>query len=94
MTSRIWSQSIVLLLLALAASAQNPQLSKTVEEFVRVQAPKVVLTHVRIIDGTGAPGGRRSECRDRGRKDHGDREGRGRAAPLPVQPCWIFTGIR
>jgi len=55
MTSRIWPQSIGLLLLALTASAQTPQLSKTVEEFVRVQAPKVVLTHVRIIDGTGGP---------------------------------------
>jgi imidazolonepropionase-like amidohydrolase len=38
-----------------AAIAQTPELSKTVQQFVRVQAPKVVLTHVRIIDGTGAP---------------------------------------
>jgi imidazolonepropionase-like amidohydrolase len=42
-------------LCSLAALAQAPELSKTVQEFVRVQAPKVVLTHVRIIDGTGAP---------------------------------------
>lgn len=39
----------------LAAWAQNPELSKTVQQFVRVQAPKVVLAHVRVIDGTGAP---------------------------------------
>ena len=25
------------------------------QEFVRVRAPKVILTHVRIIDGTGTP---------------------------------------
>jgi imidazolonepropionase-like amidohydrolase len=51
----ILSRGCVLLLLSLTASAQNPELSKTVKEFVRVQAPKVVLAHVRIIDGTGAP---------------------------------------
>ena len=55
MALRILSRGYVLLLLSLAASAQNAELSKTVKEFVRVQAPKVVLTHVRIIDGTGAP---------------------------------------
>jgi len=55
MALRILSPGFVLLLLSLTASAQNPELSKAVKEFVRVQAPKVVLTHVRIIDGTGAP---------------------------------------
>ncbi len=55
MALRILSRGFVLLLLSLMASAQNPELSKTVKEFVRVQAPRVVLTHVRIIDGTGAP---------------------------------------
>jgi len=55
MALRILSRGYVLLLLSLAASAQNAELSKTVKEFVHVQAPKVVLTHVRIIDGTGAP---------------------------------------
>jgi imidazolonepropionase-like amidohydrolase len=55
MALRILSRGCVLFLLSLTASAQNPELSKTVKEFVRVQAPKVVLTHVRIIDGTGAP---------------------------------------
>jgi imidazolonepropionase-like amidohydrolase len=44
----------VVLLFAVSVAAQNPELSKTVQEFVRVRAPKVILTHVRIIDGTGA----------------------------------------
>jgi imidazolonepropionase-like amidohydrolase len=30
------------------------EFSKEVKQFVRVQSPKVVLTHVRVIDGTGA----------------------------------------
>jgi imidazolonepropionase-like amidohydrolase len=34
--------------------AQAAELSKTVKEFVRVSGPRVVLTHVRVIDGTGA----------------------------------------
>src|SRR5580698_3096483 len=36
------------------ASASTPTLSPDVLRFVRVQSPTVVLTHVRIIDGTGA----------------------------------------
>ncbi len=44
--------SVVSLLAAL--SAQQPAaLSKEVQKYVRVQAPKVILTHVRIVDGTG-----------------------------------------
>ena len=34
--------------------AQGPELSKVVKEFVRVSGPRVVLTHARVIDGTGA----------------------------------------
>jgi imidazolonepropionase-like amidohydrolase len=37
------------------ASAQAAKLSKAVLEFVRIDAPQLYLTHVRIIDGTGAP---------------------------------------
>jgi imidazolonepropionase-like amidohydrolase len=55
MASRIVSRILALFLLPLNLTAQNPELSKTVQQFVRVQAPKIVLTHVRIIDGTGAP---------------------------------------
>jgi imidazolonepropionase-like amidohydrolase len=55
MRSPKFSILLALLFLALPASAQSPELSKTVKEFVRVQAPRVLLAHVRIIDGTGAP---------------------------------------
>ena len=34
--------------------AQKPELSKEVKRYAKVDAPKVVLTHVRLIDGTGA----------------------------------------
>jgi len=51
-----WVPSVALLLLySLPALPQPPELSKAVKQFVRVQAPRVVLTHVRVIDGTGAP---------------------------------------
>ncbi|MGA6987207.1 MAG: amidohydrolase family protein [Terriglobales bacterium] len=43
-----------LFLFSLPAAAQTPEFSKTVKEFVRLNAPKVILTHVRVIDGTGA----------------------------------------
>ncbi len=55
MSSRFLSRVFVLLLLAsVSLHAQTPELSKAVQEFVRVNAGKVVLTHVRVIDGTGA----------------------------------------
>src|ERR1035438_10460000 len=38
----------------LPATAQTAELSMSVKQFVRVDAAKVVLTHVRVIDGTGA----------------------------------------
>jgi imidazolonepropionase-like amidohydrolase len=41
--------------IATLAWAQPPELSKAVKEFVRVQSAKVVLTHVRVINGTGSP---------------------------------------
>ena len=36
-------------------SAQRPTLSPNVREYVSIDTPTVVLTHVRVIDGTGAP---------------------------------------
>jgi hypothetical protein len=42
-------------LFLLPAAAQTTELSKSVNEIVRVDAAKVVLTHVRAIDGKGAP---------------------------------------
>ena len=38
----------------LPATTQTAELSKSVKQVVRVDAAKVVLTHVRVIDGTGA----------------------------------------
>lgn len=37
------------------AATQTPQLSQETREFVSVDAATVALTHVRVIDGTGAP---------------------------------------
>lgn len=37
-----------------AVYAQGPELSPAVKIFVKVQGAKIVLTHVRVIDGTGA----------------------------------------
>jgi imidazolonepropionase-like amidohydrolase len=39
----------------LAAGEPSPRLSAEVRRFVSVDAPRIVLTHVRVIDGTGAP---------------------------------------
>jgi imidazolonepropionase-like amidohydrolase len=55
MPSRPASRVLVLLLASLNVHAQAHELSKSVQEFVRANAPKMVLTHVRIIDGTGVP---------------------------------------
>ena len=41
-------------LFLISTAAQDSKLSDTVKNFVRVDAPKIVLTHVRVIDGTGA----------------------------------------
>ena len=38
-----------------AVGAETLKLSPEVQAFVRVQAPTVVLAHVRVIDGTGKP---------------------------------------
>ena len=40
--------------LATSASAQRPTLSRNVRQYVAVDTPTVALTHVRVIDGTGA----------------------------------------
>ena len=41
-------------MLSRAAYAQAAELSPAVKAYVKVQAPKIVLTHVRVIDGKGA----------------------------------------
>ena len=44
-----------MLLAATSLAAQRPALSDSVKGYVRVNAPVVALTNVRVIDGTGAP---------------------------------------
>ena len=50
---------VLLVLLALSAVALNAQppvtLSPLTQKYIRVNSPRVVLTHVRVIDGTGKP---------------------------------------
>ncbi len=43
------------LLLASMASAEGPALAPEVRRYVAVDARQIVLAHVRVIDGTGAP---------------------------------------
>ena len=50
---KVWNRCAIFLLCCTAA-AQIPELSKTVQQFVKVRDKTVVLTHVRIVDGTGA----------------------------------------
>lgn len=46
---------LVFLSFALTAQAQSLELSNTVRKFVRVHGPRTILTHVRVIEGTGKP---------------------------------------
>ena len=45
---------LAVFLILLPAATQTIELSDTVKKFVRTDAPRIVLTHVRVIDGTGA----------------------------------------
>src|ERR1700686_3950917 len=45
----------VFLLTSLLSQAQQSSLSPEVQKYVRVHAERVVLEHVRVIDGTGKP---------------------------------------
>src|SRR5262244_1329640 len=52
---RPWANILIVAILAATpAIAQSGQLAPAVRDFVKVQAPVVVLQHVRVIDGTGA----------------------------------------
>jgi imidazolonepropionase-like amidohydrolase len=53
MPPRITSAVLLFVLFSISLHAQQPALSKTVQKYVRVNARKVVLEHVRVIDGTG-----------------------------------------
>ena len=50
----IFASVLAVFFFSTPAAAQTGELSKNVKPFVRVESPKVVLTHVRVIDGTGA----------------------------------------
>ena len=55
-SKRLPVMAAVSTLLAGYAAAERPAaLSPDVQRFVAIDAPRVVLTHVRVIDGTGAP---------------------------------------
>ncbi len=45
----------LVLFLSIAATGQTPQLSSAARAFVSIDAPVFALTHVKVIDGTGAP---------------------------------------
>jgi len=45
---------LTLLAITSTANAQAPQLSDTVRNYIKTDAPVIALTHVRVIDGTGA----------------------------------------
>lgn len=47
--------AIAFLLAASTAAAQRPTLSQNARQFVAIDTAVVALTHVRVIDGTGAP---------------------------------------
>ena len=58
MPGRLGCVVVVLLCAGVAcapARAAKPPEPKTVQSYVRIGAPKVVLAHVRVIDGTGGP---------------------------------------
>jgi hypothetical protein len=44
--------AFLILLLSAIYAQQTPSLSPTVQKYVRVNTPRVVLQHVRVIDGT------------------------------------------
>ena len=81
-----------LLLLSTNLQAQSPELSKTVQEFVRVRGPKIVLTHVRIVDGTGAAAIEDQNVVIEAGKIAGIQKGSDLTATVTFQRFWIFIG--
>lgn len=47
--------ALALLSAGAVLAAQRPQINNAVRQFVKIDAPVIALTHVRVIDGTGAP---------------------------------------
>lgn len=56
--------SFLLLFNPLGSAQQAGTLAPLVQNYVRVNAPKVVLEHVRVVDGTGQSSASRPEYRD------------------------------
>ena len=50
-----WRLTLVLSAVAAAVASAQPQFSDAVRGFIRIDAPVISLTNVRVIDGTGAP---------------------------------------
>ena len=50
-----WCLTLVLSAVAAAVASAQPQFSEAVRGFIRIDAPVISLTNVRVIDGTGAP---------------------------------------
>lgn len=50
-----WSLALLLLTVAAAVVSTQSRFSETVRAFIKVDAPIVALTNVRVIDGSGAP---------------------------------------
>jgi imidazolonepropionase-like amidohydrolase len=50
---RFLAVGVLLSFVLLAAGQQPASLSKEVQKYVRVQGAKIILTHVRVVDGTG-----------------------------------------
>src|SRR6516165_10904714 len=55
MRRRVPMAVFVLCCFADSLLGQGSELSKEVKQYVKVDTPRVVLMHVRVIDGTGAP---------------------------------------
>jgi imidazolonepropionase-like amidohydrolase len=53
--SRFLSLSVLLLLSFYTKGQQAVSLSPAVQKYVRVNAPRIMLEHVRVVDGTGRP---------------------------------------
>ncbi len=54
MRRAIFAAAIIFAAACLSSSQSRPQLSPAVRDFVKVDSASVALTHVRVIDGTGA----------------------------------------
>ena len=52
---RLAASILILLSTSILVAQEASKLSRAVREFVKVDAPLLALTHVRVIDGTGAP---------------------------------------